>query len=58
VLPDNDWVVIQIRDIGTANAFWVLLHDHPSEVRVEEALANGVWVLVGISVTVMSSVIS
>jgi hypothetical protein len=32
VLPDNDRVVIQIGDIGTANAFWVLLHDHPSKM--------------------------
>lgn len=40
VLPDNDWVIVQIRDIGTANTLWVLLHDHPSEMRVEETLSD------------------
>jgi hypothetical protein len=58
VLPDNDRVVIQIGDIGTTNALWVLLHDHPSEMRVKETLSNGVWILVGIGVSVVCSVIS
>jgi hypothetical protein len=58
VLPDNDGVVIQIGNIGTTNTLWVLLHDHPSEMRVEETLPNGVWVLVGIGVSVVGSVIS
>jgi hypothetical protein len=32
MLPNNDWVIVQVRDIGTTNALWVLLHDHPSDV--------------------------
>jgi hypothetical protein len=58
MLPDNDGVIVQIGDISTTNALWVLLHDHPSDVRVEKALPNGVWVLVGVGVSVMCSVIS
>jgi len=58
VLPDNDGVVVEIRDIGTADSLWVLLQKHPSEVRVNEPLANRVWVLVGIGVTVVCSVVS
>jgi hypothetical protein len=58
VLPDDDGVIVQIRDIGTTNTLWVLLHDHPSEVRIYESFSNGVWVLVGIGVSVMGSVIS
>jgi len=58
MLPDDDRVIIQIGDIGAANSLRVLLHDHPSDVRVEEALSNRVWILVGIGVSVMGSVIS
>lgn len=58
VLPDDNRVIVQVGDIGTANSLWVLLHDHPSDMRVEKALANGVWVLVGIGVSVVSAVIS
>jgi len=56
VLPDDDWVLVQIRDVGSANSLGVLLHDHPAEVRVPETLANGVRVLFGIGVTVVSTV--
>ena len=58
VLPNHDRIIVQIRDVCSADALWVLLHDHPAEVRVEEALADGVWVLVGIGISVVSSVIS
>jgi hypothetical protein len=58
MLPDNDRIVVQVRNVGTANALWVLLHNHPSEMRVEKSLSNGVRVLVGIGVSVVSSVIS
>ena len=58
MLPDNDGVIVQVGDVGTTNAFWVLLHDHPSDVRVEKTLSNGVWVLVGIGVSVVGSVVS
>jgi len=30
VLPDNNGILIEIRNIGTANSPGVLLHHHPS----------------------------
>jgi hypothetical protein len=56
VLPDNDSVVIQVGDVGAADAAGVLLHDHPSDVAVEQALADRVRVLLGIGVTVVRAV--
>ena len=32
MLPDNDGVIVQVRNIGTTDTLWVLLHDHPSDV--------------------------
>jgi hypothetical protein len=58
MLPDNDGIVVQVGDVSTANALWVLLHDHPADVRIEKTFADRVWVLVGIGVSVVSSVIS
>lgn len=58
MLPDDDRVFVQIRDIGTANPFRILKHQHPSEMRIEKPFANRVWVFVGVGVTVMCSVIS
>ena len=40
MLPDNNWILVEIADIGAANTLWVLLHDHPSDVRVEETFSN------------------
>jgi hypothetical protein len=34
VLPYDNRIIVKIRDIGTTNSLWVLLHEHPSEVRV------------------------
>ena len=47
VLPDDNWVLVQITDVCAAGALWVLLHDHPAEVGVEETLTDGVGVFVG-----------
>jgi hypothetical protein len=58
VLPDDDGVVVEVRDVGTANSLGVLLHEHPAEVRVEETLANGVGVFLSVGVTVVSAVVS
>ena len=58
MLPDNDGVLVEIRDVGAANTLGVLFHKHPSEVRVQETLADGVWVFLSIGVSVMGSVIS
>jgi hypothetical protein len=32
MLPDDDGVIVEVGDVGTADALWVLLHDHPSEM--------------------------
>ena len=58
VLPPDDGILVQIGDVGTANALGVLLHDHPSDVGVDEALADGVGVLLGIGVSVVSTVVT
>lgn len=57
VLPYDNRVVVQVRDVGSANSLRVLLHDHPADVRVEQALSDGVGVLLGVGVTVVSTVI-
>jgi len=40
VLPDDNGVVVEVGDVGTANSLGVLLHDHPTEMRVEKTLAD------------------
>lgn len=58
MLPDDDWVFIEIGYVGPTNAFWGLLHDHPAEVAVEEAFADGVRILVCIGIAVMGTVVT
>lgn len=55
VLPDNDRVLVQIGDVGTTDALGVLLHDHPAEMAVEETLSNGVRILLGVGISVVST---
>lgn len=57
VLEDDDGILVEIGDVGTADSLGVLLHDHPADVRVEETLADRVGILVGIGVSVVSTVI-
>lgn len=56
VLPDDDGVLVEVGDVGTAGALGVLLHDHPAEVRVEETLADRVGILFGVGIAVVSTV--
>jgi DNA replication initiation complex subunit (GINS family) len=56
VLPNDDGVLVEISDIGTASTLRVLLEHHPSEVRVQEALANRVGIILSVGITVVSSV--
>jgi hypothetical protein len=56
VLPDNNGVLVEIGDIGSALSLRVLLQDHPSHVRVHETLADRVRVLVGVGITVVNTV--
>ena len=58
VLPDDDLVIIEIGDVGAANALRVLLHDHPANVGVEKSLPDAIRILVGVGVAVMGSVIA
>jgi len=56
VLPDDNGIIVQVGNVGAANAAGVLLHDHPADVAVEQALADGVGILLGIGVAVMRAV--
>lgn len=58
VLPDDDGVLVQVGNVGAADPLRVLLHDHPAQVGVEETLADGVGILVGIGVAVVSTVVA
>lgn len=58
MLPDDDGIFVEIGDVGTPDAFGVLLHDHPADVGIEETFADGVRVLVGVCVTVVSAVVA
>lgn len=58
VLPDDDWVFVEIGNIGSTNSLWVLLHQHPSEMRVHQAFADRIWIFLGVGVSVMSTMIT
>lgn len=58
VLPDNDRIFIQVGDIGTSNPLWVLLHDHPSNVRVQKPFPDRIWVFIGIGISVVGAVVA
>lgn len=58
VLPDDNGILVQVGDVGAANALGVLLHDHPAEMAVEETLADAVGVLGSVGVAVVSAVVT
>lgn len=58
VLPDNDGVFIKICDVGSADAFGVLFHYHPTNVGVQEAFADRVRVLICVGIAVVGTVAS
>lgn len=58
VLPHDNRILVEVGDIGTASALGILLEDHPAEVGVEETLADGVGVLFGVGVAVVSAVVA
>ena len=53
VLPDDDGILVEVGDVGAADAAGVLLHDHPADVAVKEALADGVGILLGVGVAMV-----
>lgn len=56
VLPDNDGVLVEVGDVGSADALGILLHDHPSDVAVQQTLPDGVGVLLCVGVAVVGTV--
>lgn len=58
MLPDNNRVLVEIRDVCPANTLGVLPHDHPAKVGVEQPFADTVRVLGSVGVAVVSSVIA
>jgi hypothetical protein len=58
MLPDNNGILVEIGDVGAADALRVLLHDHPAEMAVEKALADAVGVLGCVGVAVVSAVVT
>lgn len=56
VLELNNGVLVQVGDVSAADTLGVLLHDHPSQVRVQETLADGVGIFLSVGITVMSTV--
>lgn len=56
VLPHDEWVLVEIGDVGAADALGVLVEYHPAHVRVREALLDRVRVLVRVRVSVVGAV--
>ena len=48
MLEADERVFVQVFDGSTSDDFRVLLHQHPADMGVEEAVGNGVWVLKGV----------
>lgn len=57
VLPDDDRVFVEISDVGAANSLGVLLHDHPPKVGIQKTFADGIRILIGVGIAVMSTVV-
>lgn len=53
VLPDDDGILVEVGDISAADAAGVLLHDHPADVAVKEALADGIGILLGVGIAMV-----
>ena len=58
VLPSDNGRLVEVGDISASDTLGVLLHEHPAKVRVEETFADGVWVLVGVCIAVVRTVVS
>lgn len=56
VLPDDDGILVEVGDIGSADSLGVLLHHHPTDVAVHQALPHRVGVLDGVGVAVVGTV--
>jgi hypothetical protein len=56
VLPDNNRILVQIRDIRSSLILGILLQDHPHEMRIPNPLHNTVRIFRGIRPSMMRSV--
>lgn len=56
VLPHDERVLVEVGDVGAADALGVLVQHHPAHVRVREALLDRVGVLVRVRVSVVGAV--
>lgn len=57
VLPDDDGVLIEVRNVGAAGLLRVLFHDHPADVRVKQTLADRVGILDSVGISVVGTMI-
>lgn len=57
VLPDDNCILVEISDVSSAELLWVLLHDHPTDVGIVKAFADGVWIMMSISIPVVCTVV-
>lgn len=58
VLPNDNRILVQVGNVGSANPLGVLLHNHPPQMRVHKTLADTIRVLLGVGITMMSPVVS
>lgn len=58
VLPHNNGIVVQVRDVGAAPVLGVLLEHHPHEVRVPHSLPHTVWVFGCVGPSVVCSMLA
>lgn len=58
VLPSDDWVIIQVRDVNSSDSLGVLLKDQPSDMAIKKAELHGVGILHRIDIAVMCAMVS
>eukprot|EP00187_Rhodella_violacea_P018474 CAMPEP_0184734054 /NCGR_PEP_ID=MMETSP0314-20130426/59356_1 /TAXON_ID=38298 /ORGANISM="Rhodella maculata, Strain CCMP 736" /LENGTH=444 /DNA_ID=CAMNT_0027200953 /DNA_START=196 /DNA_END=1528 /DNA_ORIENTATION=- len=58
VLELEDLGGVEVGDVDAAGAVLVLLENHPPEVRIPEALVDGVRVLLGVDIAVVRAVVA
>lgn len=40
MLPDNNWIFVQVTDVCASDPLGVLLHDHPAELSLMSAFVK------------------
>lgn len=58
VLHTDKEIGVEIGDIGSSDALRVLFEDHPSEMSIHQAFSDRIGVLLGIGVSMVSTMIS